>query len=238
MVAYKQFQARHGGLLHLGLPGIWAFAQPSHPDVLSPQQVIFEDPLALEAALPQLEDFYRGHDVQLWRVLVPPGVPAQPLLERAGYKAEEGGNTAMGISLADTSLEPPERTLEKLATLEELIPLNADAFGPGTAIHLQAWHSGSYPHIRARGLREHGLLAAAGLAHDWLDTAGIYLVATSSSTRGRGLATEVMRGLLLEARARGLAAAVLQSTELGYGVYRRVGMRDLGLWVNWVRRLG
>jgi hypothetical protein len=46
-----------------------------------------------------------------------------------------------------------------------------------------------------------------------------------------------MRGMLIHARARGRTAAVLQSTEMGHGVYRRVGFRDLGTWVSWVRRL-
>jgi hypothetical protein len=43
-----------------------------------------------------------------------------------------------------------------------------------------------------------------------------------------------MRGLLIEARARGMAAAVLQATSLGHGVYQRLGFRDLETWASWV----
>lgn len=238
IVAYKQFQTARGSLRHLGLPGLWAFAQPSHPETISQQQVLFEEAGALEAALPHLEEFYRSHGVRLWRVLVPPGTPAveQPLA-RAGYQPEGDGTTAMGMSLEDAELVPPGIPLEELRTQEELIPVNEEAFGPGTSIHLQPWHAQSFPHIHIRGVREHGQLLAGGLAHDMGEVAGIYLVATLTSARGRGLATEVMRGLLLDARHRGRTVAVLQATALGLGVYRRVGMRDLGAWVNWVRRL-
>ncbi|WP_224368673.1 GNAT family N-acetyltransferase [Hyalangium versicolor] len=240
IVAYKQFQTAQGGLRHLGLPGVWAFAQPSHPATVSQQQVFFDDTEALEAAVPRFEDFYRSHGVRLWRVPLPPGAPAslERALASAGYHPEEGGTTAMGICLADTPVVPPSIPLEDLRTQEELIPLNEEAFGPGTSIHLEPWHSQSFPQLHIRGVREGGRLLSGGLTHEQGDTAGVYLVATAHAARGRGLASELMRGLFLEARARGCTAAVLQSTELGYGVYQRVGMRDLGTWVNWVRRAG
>lgn len=238
IVAYKQFQAAQGGLRHVLLPGVWAFAQPSHPETLFQQQVLFEDPGALETVLPQLEDFYRDQGIRRWRVPLPPGSSAaEPCLARVGYRPEEGGTVAMGVCFEDTPLEPPAVALEVLQTQEELIPLNEAAFGPGTSIHLEPWHSQSFPQLFMRGVREHGQLLTAGLSHDCGDTAGIYLVATSNAARRRGLATELMRGLLLDARERGRVAAVLQSTELGRGVYQRVGMRDLGVWVDWVRHL-
>lgn len=237
ITAYKQFQARQGSLRGLTLPGLAAFAQPSHPETLSQQQVFFQDAEALQAALPTLEDFYRGHGVRLWRVWVPPGSPVGPSLERAGYRPE-GSTPAMGLSLEDTPLTPPSLPLEELPTQEELIPLNAEAFGPGSSFELRPWHSQAYAQMHLRGVREAGQLLAAGMSFDVEDTAGIYMVATASSARKRGLATEVMRGLLLDARARNQRAVVLQSTTLGHGVYLRMGFRDLGDWVNWVHRGG
>ncbi len=239
IVAYKQFQTARGTLRHLALPGLWAFAQPSHPETISQQQIFLEDAGAVEAALPRLEDFYRSHGVRLWRVLVPPGHSAaeQPLA-RAGYQPEGRGITAMGMSLVDAPLVPPGIVLEELRTQEELIPLNEEAFGPGTASTSSRGTPSPSPTSTSEACAEQGRLIAGGLTHDMGDTAGIYLVSTLAPTRGRGLATEVMRGLLLDARNRGRTVAVLQTTELGYGVYRRLGLRDLGPWVNWVRRLG
>jgi GNAT superfamily N-acetyltransferase len=237
IVAFKQFQASHGFLRSLVLPGLWAFAQPGFPQVVHQQQVFFEDEAALVAALPTLEDFYRSIGVLLWRVWVPPGSLAGEALGRAGYHAE-GGFPAMGLGLVDAPLTPPAIPLERLPSQEELILLNDEAFAPNSGMELQAWHRASYSHVHVLGVHEEGRLVVGGMAYDTADTAGVYLVATATTARGRGLATELMRGLLLNARARGRTAAVLQSTERGYGVYRRVGFRDLGTWANWVRRLG
>lgn len=236
IVAFKQFQAAHGFLRSLSLPGLWAFAQPGFPHVIHQQQVFFEDDAALEAALPALEDFYRSLGVPLWRVWVPPGSPTGELLSRAGYRAE-GGVPAMGLGLVDAPLTPPGIPLEQLPSQEELIPLNEEAFAPDSGMELQPWHRQSYAHVHVLGVHEGGQLAVGGMAYDAEDTAGIYLVATATAARGRRLATELMRGMLIHARARGRIAAVLQSTEMGYGVYRRLGFRDLGTWVSWVRRL-
>jgi ribosomal protein S18 acetylase RimI-like enzyme len=78
---------------------------------------------------------------------------------------------------------------------------------------------------------------AGGLALDAGEATGIYLVATATAARRRGLASEVMRGLLVQARARGLAAAVLQSSPQGLGLYTRLGFREVDCWTSWVRRL-
>jgi GNAT superfamily N-acetyltransferase len=236
IMAYKQFQAGHGSLRSLVLPGLSAFAQPEHPRVLGQQQVFFQKEEELEAALPALEEFYRSHGVQLWQVWVVPGNTAGQALERAGYRPE-GSTAAMGLSLADTPLAPPSIPLELLPTQEELVPLNVEAFGSVAPMKIRAWHAQPQARMHLLGVRERGLLVAGGMAFDTQDTAGIYLVATATTARNRGLASEVMRGLLMDARARNQAAAVLQSTPLGFGVYRRLGFRDLGAWVNWVRRL-
>lgn len=234
IVAYKQFQAAQGSLRALALPGVWAFSQPASPQTPQPQLVFFEDGEALHAALAQLEDFYRSQHIPRWRVQVLPGhEAAERVLARAGFQRQEVIPT-MGLSLADTPRLAPAIALEPLRTQEELIPLNAEAFGPGLSFQVREWHTRSHPQVHPLGVREGGRLLACGMAYDVEDTAGIYLVATASQARGRGLATEVMRGLLSAAHARGRAAAVLQSTEQGHGVYQRLGFRDLGAWVNWV----
>ncbi|MDY7226351.1 GNAT family N-acetyltransferase [Hyalangium rubrum] len=236
MVAYKRFQAELGPMRALVLPGVWAFAQPQLPDQPHPQQVLYEDVGALEAALPEIEGFYREHRVPLWRVQVPIGdTAAAHLLRHAGMHPRETDATpAMGLSLTEGTLPAPRVPLERLRNQEELIPLNAKAFEAHSRIVSHPWHVRSFPQLHILGLREGNRLLSAGMAHDLGETAGIYLVATANEARGRGLASEVMRGLLADAQARGCTAAVLQATELGYGVYRRLGFRDLGRWISWV----
>ena len=57
--------------------------------------------------------------------------------------------------------------------------------------------------------------------------AGIYNVATLKAWRGKGLGAAVTLQPLLDARAKGVRAGILQSSELGYQVYQRLGFKEL-----------
>jgi ribosomal protein S18 acetylase RimI-like enzyme len=235
LVAYKLFQSERGTLRALSRPGAWAFAIAEQPDMPHPQQVFFTDTESLRAALPAIEDFYRGLGVRFWRVQVPQGDSATArLMEQAGYEPRQQV-PAMGLSLTGAPLQAPRLTPEPLETLRELVLLNAQESGPLVRIPTLPWHSQPQPSMHLLGLRQGGQLLSGGMAYDAADTTAIYLMATASSARGRGLASDVLRGLLLAAQARGLAAAVLQSTPAGHGLYRRLGFKDLELWTSWVR---
>jgi ribosomal protein S18 acetylase RimI-like enzyme len=58
------------------------------------------------------------------------------------------------------------------------------------------------------------------------DVAGIYMVGTLAEARGRGLGAAVTREAMRFARDRGAMQAALQSSELGYKVYRNLGFAD------------
>jgi ribosomal protein S18 acetylase RimI-like enzyme len=58
--------------------------------------------------------------------------------------------------------------------------------------------------------------------------AGIYNVATVEEARGRGIGRAVTLRPLLDARERGYRVGVLESSELGYNVYKRLGFKDYG----------
>jgi predicted N-acetyltransferase YhbS len=57
--------------------------------------------------------------------------------------------------------------------------------------------------------------------------AGIYNVATLAEARGQGIGAALTLRPLHEAREMGYRAAVLQSSEMGYQVYQRLGFRKL-----------
>lgn len=56
--------------------------------------------------------------------------------------------------------------------------------------------------------------------------AGIYNVATLPQARGRGIATALTVAPLLAARAEDYRFGVLQSTKMGFNVYRRLGFQE------------
>jgi GNAT superfamily N-acetyltransferase len=63
------------------------------------------------------------------------------------------------------------------------------------------------------------LVMAAGVA-------GIHAVGTVAAARGKGVASRLAAAALAEARAAGYRAATLQSSEMGFRVYQRLGFRQ------------
>jgi GNAT superfamily N-acetyltransferase len=81
-----------------------------------------------------------------------------------------------------------------------------------------------------------GAPASALSVHDHDGDCGIFLVATRTEARGRGLASRLLTLALHEARERGCTTTSLQATKMGYPVYARLGYRDLGPIQLWERR--
>jgi GNAT superfamily N-acetyltransferase len=62
--------------------------------------------------------------------------------------------------------------------------------------------------------------------------ASVYAVATVDRTRGLGIGGAITLAPLLEARAEGYRHAVLFSTQMGVGAYRRIGFRPIDAWID------
>jgi ribosomal protein S18 acetylase RimI-like enzyme len=83
-----------------------------------------------------------------------------------------------------------------------------------------AWtHYAGY--VEGKAVSTSSLLMAGNLG-------GIYCVATIDAARGRGIGRAVTLAAMKDARDRGATRAVLQSSEMGFSVYRALGFEDAG----------
>ncbi len=57
--------------------------------------------------------------------------------------------------------------------------------------------------------------------------AGIYCVGTIEEARGKGIGTVLTHTALVDAKKRGYEIAILQSSEMGYGVYEKMGFKEV-----------
>ena len=88
----------------------------------------------------------------------------------------------------------------------------AERLGPGAARHFAVTHAGSF-------VATSMLLVEGGLA-------GVYGVSTLPEHRGKGLGAHATAEPLRIAWARGERVGVLQASEMGAPVYRRIGFTD------------
>ena len=80
--------------------------------------------------------------------------------------------------------------------------------------------------------RVDGQPVATALLAQTDETAGIYNVATLAEYRGRGFGEAATWAAVGEGARRGCTHSVLQSSDLGYPVYSRMGFVDVGRYVQ------
>jgi GNAT superfamily N-acetyltransferase len=76
--------------------------------------------------------------------------------------------------------------------------------------------------------RLNGVPVASALTTTIGDVAGIYSVVTLPEARGKGIGTAVTLAVLHDARSRGARMGVLESADMGFPVYTRLGFRNVG----------
>ena len=167
----------------------------------------------------------------------------------------EGTAPAMAADLEDVPLdEPAPSDLEVVpvtdaATLDEFLQVIAADWlewtdGEHTDVQrrtLDAWRTqipaklpGEPVPLRWIG-RVDGRVVATSRISIGAGVAGLYAISTLPAHRGHGYGRAMTIAALRAGRALGYRIGVLQASDLGYGVYRRLGFRDLfsyGVYVH------
>jgi len=196
----------------------------------------------------ELVDAYRRAGTGFVWWVAPSDTPADlgARLPAAGLMLE-GNAPAMAANLADVPLdEPPPAGLEIVpvsdeATLEEFLAVIAEDWlewtgGEYTPVQLrtlEAWRT----QIPVRFSREpvpqrwigrvDGAVVATSRVCLGAGVAGLYAISTLAAHRGRGYGRALTIAALRAAASLGYRIGVLQASDLGYGVYRRLGFREL-----------
>jgi len=210
---------------------------PVRPDRSVLNCVAYTDSDALIAAIDELAGVYDKGGIQAWTVWVPEGDTAvAAALEAAGHVLD-GEPRDMGAPLDEMDLEPrAELDLDPAPDWVDIAEVNEAAyyssaqgsyFGPALADY----------EARPYLARLEGRPACTVAVEDIDGDAYVQLVATRPEAQRRGLAGELMRLALREARERGCTTTTLEGTAAGAPVYRRLGYRDLGVLQMWERRV-
>lgn len=210
------------------VPGVFASVVPVTAQASIANSVLYAaDPDAVLAVYDDLARAYDEAGVRAWTVWVRPGDDAlAAALEQRGHELDSMP-ALMGAPIDELDLDGPvELDLDPAPRWDVLAELNERAYGlpPGVM-------RGGFDEMGGMELLMARVDGApvAGLA--WLAEDGDCIaafVATLPEARGRGLATMLMRRMLLDARDAGCTTATLEGSRLGAPVYSRLGYRTLG----------
>jgi ribosomal protein S18 acetylase RimI-like enzyme len=216
--------------------GLVASIVPSAPDSPALNAAVAIDPYTAPKVLDELEVRYGDAGVRRWAVWVDGAArDVTNELRHAGL-AIASASPGMGAVLDELNLDlatanpRPNAGLRTVGRVNDLAYGNVDSRLERT---LTTLHEGTL-----RGYRAdlNGAPAAVALALHHGNDCGISFVATVPRARRQGLATQVMRSALADARHHQLGTITLQATELGERLYQQLGLRRLSPMELWERR--
>lgn len=171
---------------------------------------------------------------------VAPGMPAEVAGRLAAYGFEDvGDEPAMAYELAlplpapDAAASPAVERVADNRALAAYGRVLAENFGEGpleaewvTAVFGRAGLGDDTPWRHYVGVLD-GEPAATVTLFLTPPVAGVYFVCTAERYRRRGIGAAVTAHTIREARLLGATTAVLGSSPMGYGVYRRLGFEEV-----------
>ena len=222
------------------LPGLQATIVPVRPWFSIFNSVLYEEPRALEQALPALADEYERAGVGAWTVWVPPGgSEARDVLTAAGHVCD---STPMLMAAPISAIDLESRTGLDLVpgpSWRDIAICNDRAHGVLEPWSMAAvFETAEDPASHLYAARLGGEIASALIAREHERDCYFWFVATVPEAQRRGLGSELMRHALREARARGCETTTLESTKAGEPGYSRLGYESFGRCEMWERRNG
>lgn len=160
----------------------------------------------------------------------------EPVLTKFGFRFEDGTpGMAVDLQVLNESLQPINSFEVRVAADEESTRAWTHAFTIGYGLPLD-WEDDIYKVWSSLGsnlpIRNYlGFLNGEPVGTSCLfiggGAAGIYSVSTLPQARGKGIGAALTLKPLQDAREMGYRIGVLQSSEMGYNIYKRLGFRHL-----------
>jgi ribosomal protein S18 acetylase RimI-like enzyme len=235
---YRALGAGSAGARVIQLEGVQATLVPVREWFSIFNSVFYESAGHLERAYPQLLAAYEAAGVMAWTVWVPPGDGRAPaVLEHRGHVVD---STPMLYAASIRSLDLDPRMaldLEPDASWKLVAEVNDRAHGvlepwSMTAVVEAMDDPASHLYVARHG----GVPASALVAREHEGDCYLWFVATVPEARCRGIAGELMRHALREARGRGHDTTTLESTKMAEAMYSRLGYQQLGRYTMWERQ--
>ncbi len=166
--------------------------------------------------------------------------PVRDAAVRAGLHLEES-RPGMSVAVSDVpAVSAPDGVelvrVEDASLLDLIVEVDAAAFGGDAAITRLFVPDAVLqdPTQRVYGARIDGRMVAAGESTLLDGILGVFGIATHPAFRHRGIGT-ALTAFLIADRAAEADLAVLDASDLGRGVYERLGFEAISTWEVWVR---
>jgi GNAT superfamily N-acetyltransferase len=217
--------------------GLVASLVPNAPESPTLNAAVAIEPEAGPAQLEELADRYATANVRRWGIWLDGRAQTVAEAFRAAGMVVTTASPGMGAQLDEIgggSEQPAPAPLHTdLATVGRINDLAYGNHDGRLERTLAPLPNGI---LRAYRADLDGRPAAVAMALHHQEDCGVSFVATIPQARRRGLATQVMRQALAEAKQQGCTTSTLQATDVGEHLYRRLGYRRLCVMQLWERR--
>jgi GNAT superfamily N-acetyltransferase len=192
-------------------------------------------------------EYFRGKGVGMFTCWLEPPLEAsewEPALARLGFRLS---NDTTGMALALESLDEAApavdgleiRAVEDEDSLRTWVEVFTRGYGlPATwmkdVFDVMLRLGLEFPIKNYLGFLHYKAVSTSSVFYG-AGVAGIYSVSTVPEARGQGSGAALTRTPLLAARERGYHIGILQSSQMGFDVYRRLGFKHLGQIQNFYR---